>query len=103
MLGSLAFCSRIDPFSFETAGGCSASFALLAAVFSEKLNPGLDGVVAGFVVGGAIFFSGSFAPSSSTRRSFEGRNGLSSASTADDCVSPAVEEAATGCVEAAPE
>jgi hypothetical protein len=51
-------------------------------VLSEKPKPDLGAVeaVVADLVGGVVFFS-SFEPSSSTRRSFDGRNGLSSAST----------------------
>jgi hypothetical protein len=88
--------------SFEDGSGFSTSsnpnLALLAGgtgffVFNEKLKPDFGCVEAvGLVEGGAGLSS--LGPSSSTRRSFEGRKGLSSASTAADCGS------AGGCVAA---
>ena len=62
---------------------CEPAAGTETFVLREKLKP-FDCVdaVAG-LLGGGIFFS-SLAPSSSTRISFDGRNGLSSASTADD-------------------
>jgi hypothetical protein len=90
----LAFGSRRDSFEAGSAfsGSSSPSFALLAGgtgffVLSENPKPDFVVVVV-VVVGGAAEdlaggagFCSSFEPSSSTRRSFEGRKGLSSAST----------------------
>lgn len=100
---------------------------MLAAVFSEKLKPVLagvavvegaalvdgaaavdggavvEGVIVDFAGGAIFFFSGSFAPSSSTRRSFEGRKGLSSASTAADCASAVAGVLAVDCGAVLPE
>jgi hypothetical protein len=71
------FCAASD---FVTLDGGSGFFVL-----SEKPNPlgcGVVGAAAGFVGGGAFFsFFSSLTLSSSTRRSFDGLKGLSSAST----------------------
>lgn len=81
------FGSSSDSFVFGSTFSGSSAFALLATgtgffVFREKLKPdfGWEGLAAAGFVGGGIFLS-SFGPSSSTRKSFEGRKGLSSAST----------------------
>jgi hypothetical protein len=87
----LAFGSSID--SLDAGSGFSASAGSSRALLvggtgffvltSEKLIPdfGCDGVVS--FLGGGIFCS-VFGPSSSTRKSLDGRKGLSSSSTDAD-------------------